>query len=238
MGDVITPWAMPPAPSPNDALLLQSIVEHLPDMVFVKDADELRFVRFNRAGERLLGFAQADLIGRNDYDFFPREEADFFTVKDREVLAGEEVLDIPEEPIHTGPHGLRWLHTRKIPIRDAEGRAVYLLGISRDITELRDARVALQEREARLRLVLEHFPGFVWTVDEALAVTWVGGAEISRLGLVPTDLLGKPVADFIGGLAAGVDVVPLHRTALQEVSRSACQTATTRRGWTGWRMVR
>lgn len=112
-----------------------SILENLPIMVFVKDARHLRFVRFNKAGEELLGYSREELIGKNDYDFFPKDEADFFTAKDRAVLENGELLDIAEEPIRTKPRGNRILHTKKIPIFDAAGVPVYLLGISEDITE-------------------------------------------------------------------------------------------------------
>jgi len=114
---------------------LDSIVENIPNMVFVKSVEDLRFVRFNKAGEELLGFARAELIGRNDYDFFPKDEADFFTAKDREVLEGKRLVDIPEEPVDTKSKGTRFLHTKKIPILDEEGKPAYLLGISEDITE-------------------------------------------------------------------------------------------------------
>ena len=123
---------------------LDSIIEHIPDMVFVKDAKELRFVRFNQAGEHLLGVGEDQLLGKNDYDFFPKEQADFFVAKDREVLARGTVLDIPEEPIHTHSVGDRFLHTKKIPIKDEHGTPVYLLGISRDVT---DRKRAAEERE-------------------------------------------------------------------------------------------
>jgi PAS domain S-box-containing protein len=116
---------------------LDSIIENLPEMVFVKDAETLSFVRFNRAGEELLGWPRSALIGKSDYDFFPAEEAEFFVSKDREVLRGHDVLDIPEECIQTRSQGTRWLHTKKIPIRDEHGDPKYLLGISHDITELR-----------------------------------------------------------------------------------------------------
>ncbi len=119
-------------PSVNERFL-DSIVENIPNMIFVKEAAELRFVRFNRAGEALLGHAREDLIGRNDYDFFPEEQADFFTEKDRQVLAGGKLVDIPEEPIDTA-HGKRWLHTMKIPVLGADGEPEYLLVISEDIT--------------------------------------------------------------------------------------------------------
>ena len=99
---------------------LDAIIENIPDMVFVKEADRLSFVRFNRAGEQLLGVSAADLIGKNDYDFFPLAEADFFTQKDRETLANKQLVDIPEEPIQTRG-GTRWLHTKKVPLVDDNG---------------------------------------------------------------------------------------------------------------------
>jgi PAS domain S-box-containing protein len=128
---------------------LNSVVENIPNMIFVKDADRLAFVRFNRAGEELLGVSRSELIGKNDYDLFPKEEADFFTTKDREVLSSGTLLDIPEEPIEA-VGGERILHTKKIPILNEAGEPEYLLGISEDITEQKQADDLLQEakREA------------------------------------------------------------------------------------------
>jgi len=132
---------------------LDSIVENIPDMIFVKDAKNLRFVLFNRAGEELLGYTRADLIGKNDYDFFPKEEADFFTEKDRAVLHDKTLLDIPEEPIATGQRGERILHTKKIPILDGKGEPAYLLGISEDITERKHAE-EIRQRHAHETTIL------------------------------------------------------------------------------------
>lgn len=134
---------------------ISSILENIPDMIFVKEVKNLRFVRFNKAGESLLGYLREELIGKNDYDFFPKEEADFFTRKDRGVLAAHEVLDIPEELIHTRSRGTRILHTKKIPIYDATGKPKYLLGISEDITERKqmedEMRARIEAEEARKR---------------------------------------------------------------------------------------
>ncbi len=113
---------------------LDSIIENIPNMIFIKDAKYLRFVRFNKAGEKLLGMKREELFGKNDYDFFPPEEADFFIEKDRQVLKNGELVDIPEEIIHT-KNGVRILHTKKIPILDDDGKPRYLLGISEDVTE-------------------------------------------------------------------------------------------------------
>ncbi|MFN2420356.1 MAG: ATP-binding protein [Gemmatimonadota bacterium] len=137
----------------ESSLFFESIFENLPLMVFVKDAHDLRFVKFNRAGEELVGFDRKDLLGRNDYDFFPPEQAEFFIAKDREVLAGTEPVDIPEEPIRTAAQGTRLLHTRKVPLTGPDGRPRYLLGISEDITE----RKRTEERVRQLNRELEAF---------------------------------------------------------------------------------
>ena len=131
--------------------LLNSIVENIPNMIFLKDAGELRFTRFNRAGEELLGHSRDDLLGKNDYDFFPKEQADFFTQKDREVLRRKVIVDIQEEPLQTRDRGERILHTKKVPILNANGEPEYLMGISEDITDRKRAEAEKRRLEERLR---------------------------------------------------------------------------------------
>jgi len=127
---------------------LNMIIENLPDMMILKDAEKLQFVRLNHAGEELLGCSREKLLGKSDHDMFPKEQADFFAALDRQVLQGNVVIDIPEEPIQAGK-GTRILHTKKVPICDGAGKPIYLLGISEDITERKQAeeeRVALQQQ--------------------------------------------------------------------------------------------
>lgn len=150
---------------------LDSIVENLPDMIFVKEAKELRFVRFNRAGEYLLGYSRDQMIGKNDYDFFPEKEADFFTGKDREVLDKGVIEDILEEPIHTRDKGIRILHTKKVPLYDKQGKPQYLLGISEDITEKKqDQEVLIQKTEllAHSKAELEQLELFAFSATHDL----------------------------------------------------------------------
>ncbi|MBI5429034.1 MAG: CHASE domain-containing protein [Nitrosomonadales bacterium] len=126
---------------------LDSLIEHLPNMLFVKDAKDLKFVRFNKAGEALLGYTRDELLGKSDYDFFPGDQADFFISKDREIIARREMLDIADEPISTKFLGQRYLHTRKIPVFADDGSPLYLLGISEDITERKKADEQLRRSE-------------------------------------------------------------------------------------------
>lgn len=130
---------------------LQTIVDNIPHMICVKDANDLRFVSLNVAGEELLGIAHQEVIGKNDYDLCSREDADLFTAKDREVLSGECLMDIPEEAVETREQGIRLLHTKKIPIFGEDGRATFLLGISEDITEKKRIAEETKLLTARLR---------------------------------------------------------------------------------------
>ncbi len=128
---------------------LDAIIENLPLMVFLKDAEQLRYVRFNRAGEELLGISREQVLGRTDHELFPAEQAEAFVREDRRVLESGQALDITLEPIDT-VRGRRLLHTRKVCICSGDGRPRYLLGISEDITQ----RVETENR-IRYRLSLE-----------------------------------------------------------------------------------
>jgi PAS domain S-box-containing protein len=119
----------------EDELFITSVIENIPDMIFIKDAKDLRFTHFNKAAEDLLGYRREDMLGKNDYDLFPKEQADFFTKIDRDVLSNMKILDIPEEKILTKNLGERVLHTKKLVLLDKTGKPAYLLGISEDITD-------------------------------------------------------------------------------------------------------
>ena len=133
---------------------LNSVFDNIPGMIFIKDARDLRFIRINHAGEKLIGLSTQELMGKNDYDFFPESQAEFFTHKDREVLESGVEVDITEEEIDTATQGKRWLHTRKAPILDDEGKPIYLLGISEDITETRHAEEKLQQQQREMAHVV------------------------------------------------------------------------------------
>jgi PAS domain S-box-containing protein len=122
---------------------LDAVVESVPAMLVVKNGKDGRFVLVNRAGEDLLGVPRAALIGRNDADFFPADQAAFFAEMDRKVLESDRVWVIDEEPLKTPHNGDRWLQTKKIAI-PGEGDEKLLLIISEDITERKQSAAALE----------------------------------------------------------------------------------------------
>ena len=194
---------------------LTSIVDNLPHMIFVKDAKDLRFIRFNQAGEELIGYSKEAMIGKTDYDLFPKSEADFYTRKDREVLSGKTQVDIPDEVIHTQSHGTRHLHTKKIPILDGQGTPQYLLGISEDITEQKQAELERTERETLLHLIFEMGPGCIKRVAADGTLLHINPAGLALIEATNAEeVLGRSVFDL---------VVPEHLDAFKQMHHEVIQ---------------
>jgi light-regulated signal transduction histidine kinase (bacteriophytochrome) len=123
----------------------------------------------------LLGASRSELLGKRDDEFFNAELAAMYMRGDREVLATGAALDIPHEPVESREHGLRYVHTKKIPIADGAGVARYILGITEDITErkraseaINDMNAALAKKAADLAASNEELEAFAYSVSHDL----------------------------------------------------------------------
>nr|MDZ8059537.1 PAS domain S-box protein [Nostoc sp. EkiNYC01] len=131
---------------------LASMINNLPIAVFVKDAKPESFGTFklwNQTCERIFGITAQEAISKTDYEFFPKEQADFFRQKDQEAFSSGIPQDIYEETLDSPNLGPRILHTTKIPLYDKNQQPEYLLCICEDITEYKQAEAALKESEQK-----------------------------------------------------------------------------------------
>ncbi|MGI5860908.1 MAG: two-component system sensor histidine kinase NtrB [Myxococcales bacterium] len=133
---------------------LAGIIDETAHPIFVKDR-QYRFVVINQAFCDLMCAPRDEILGKTDYDFFPREEADWFRKKDADMFAtGEsQVIDGESFTDQEGKHHV--LATTKAPLRNAAGEIEYLVGIIKDISQIKAAEDELrrtnEELERRVR---------------------------------------------------------------------------------------
>src|SRR5258708_26449361 len=118
---------------------LHSIIERIPYMILVKEASNLRFTLANKTAEEWFGRTNEELLNANELDLRPKEEAMAAIQKDRLVLADGKQVEIPEERLALPGKDQRILHTQKIPVPDEHGNPAFLLTISEDITQRKQA---------------------------------------------------------------------------------------------------
>src|SRR5262249_8051234 len=123
---------------------LRTLMDHLPDFIFVKDRAG-RFLVANKATLESLGAKSPDDVrGKTDLDFLTRDRAEAFMADDQRVMTGGmAVCDIEE--LHNDAAGpARWLSTTKVPLRSGEGEVIGIVGICHDITERRTMEAELR----------------------------------------------------------------------------------------------
>ncbi|WP_025693194.1 PAS domain S-box protein [Paenibacillus zanthoxyli] len=136
----------------NEKELLESrnfldvIINHIPVMIYVKDAEDLKIYKANQACADFLERSPEEINGLSNTDLFPPEVARKQSAMDRKVLeSGQALSEIEILPGDSEQGTLRYVQTSKLPIMDADGNALFLLGVSEDITELKQKESELTQ---------------------------------------------------------------------------------------------
>ena len=151
-------WQARKMTAANEGAMLRTLIDNLPDLIYVKDVDG-RFLLANVAVARVMGArSPSDLLGKNDFDFHPKELATLYHEDEQAVIrSGRPLLAREEECRHPAGHIMR-LETSKIPLRDAAGTVTGLVGIGRDVTlrvsEARALDEAVRESQEVIQAVL------------------------------------------------------------------------------------
>lgn len=131
--------------------LLRTLIDNIPDYIYVKDS-KCRFVTVNKQMMRAFKTDDLDkIIGKSDTDFYPDEYASVFLKDDKEVIKSGKPIIHKEEPGVNAKGNLIQLLTSKVPFYGPDGEILGIIGIARDITNIKEAELKLQEQADNLK---------------------------------------------------------------------------------------
>ncbi|MFA8343207.1 MAG: PAS domain S-box protein [Rhodothermaceae bacterium] len=147
----------------------KTLLDSLPQKVFYKDTDS-SYVAVNRSYASDLNLQPEDLIGKNDYDFFPKDLAEKYRSDDKKIMQNKNTVEFDES--YMKDNELKTVHTVKVPVKDETGKIKGLLGIFWDITHRKnlEERLIKSEHElltlsTRLQLAVKSAKIGIWDLD-------------------------------------------------------------------------
>ena len=175
-------------------LFLDEIINSISDPVLVKDRQH-RWVLLNDAYCQFIGYSREELLGKSDYEFFPENESKVFWEKDEEVfVSGTE--NINEEEFTDSDNNLHTIVTKKTLYTDVSGEK-YIVGIIRDITQIKEAQKALKESEEKYRELVESASSSIVKMDKNGNITFFNEFAEKFFGFNKEEIIGKNVVGTI-----------------------------------------
>ena len=182
--------------------LLQTLLKTVPDHIYFKD-QESRFIRINRSMAEWLNLGDVALaVGKSDADFFSDEHAQQVYLDEQEIMrTGQALLNVEEKKTWSDGR-VAWVSNTKMPLVDKDGALTGTFGISRDITERKQAETVLRETQQLLAGVLENTTAVIYVKDLEGRYMLVNQRYEMLFDVRREDIVGKTgAAVFSGGEA-------------------------------------
>ena len=197
-----------------------SLVEDLPFYVILKDLSGT-FIYVNRKVDRLLELPRESIVGKTDFDFFPREIARKYRDDDQRVIeSGDTVESLEENRVRNVS---RRVKTRKSPLRDSAGQIVGVEVIFWDVTAHLAAEADLEQERYLFQTLLHNLPDFIYFKDLESKFLRVSDAHAQRMGLAaPADAIGTDDSQYFSkeyAQSAREDELHLIRTGQKVLGR-------------------
>lgn len=132
--------------------LYQLLMDNMPMKIFYKDPNSV-YIWCNDSYAKDLKLAAADIVGKNDHEFYRKDLAEKYIADDRRIMQHGKIEQIEERYVQDGQEA--FIRTIKTPVKDAAGKTIGLLGVFTDITSSKLAQIRMEESEAKYRTLIE-----------------------------------------------------------------------------------
>ncbi len=177
----------------KESELLNAIMDNIPDNIYFKDL-ESKFTRINKAQAKALGVkSPEEAIGKTDFDFFNPEHASTAHKDEQEIIKTGQPLVNKEEKMKMADGKYHWVSATKVPVKDKNGQIVGLVGISRDITERKKARDAIEESQQKLKRIFKKNPEPAVYLDKNSHIIDINPRFTDTFGYTLDEIKGKHI---------------------------------------------
>jgi PAS domain S-box-containing protein len=189
--------------------LLAGLLDSIPDIVFIKDLSG-RYRRVNAAFSEAVGRAPGEVVGKTDYDLFPREIALSLLKRDRQLLLKKKPLR-EKQWVFLPDNKQLWVETSLSLVKSSAGEVIGIIGIARDITGKQRVEELLRDSEEHWRLLFRNNPGImVLSTYPELKIIDVNDAWVKSMGYSREEAMGKTRNDL------GLLVDPAHQKRIED----------------------
>jgi PAS domain S-box-containing protein len=210
----------------HEKALMDALMDGIPDSIYFKDR-QCRLLRISRKMMQSLNLDEmSQAIGKTDVDLFGEEFGRKTLANDRKLMeSGEPVIGLVESRLQEDGQ-TNWTLTTKVPLRDASGRIMGLVGITREINDFMKAQEELKESEIKFKEMFDDAPVGYHEFDAEGRITQINRTELEMLGYTREEMVGQYVWKF------SADQDTSHQSVLAKLSGTMPPSKSVERGYT------
>ena len=172
--------------------LFNTLMDNISDSIYFKDKEK-RFIRVNMVKAGRSGVAPEEMIGKTDFDFFPKEIAMQSLADDNYIMeSGRSIVDKIEKIVHLDKREY-WASVTKVPWYNEEGRITGVIGITRDITQRKQDEEAIRKSQQEFASLFHNSPEAMVYLDENSNILNVNPRFTELFGYILKEIKGRNI---------------------------------------------
>jgi two-component system, sensor histidine kinase and response regulator len=202
--------------SKEDHALLRTLIDNLPDRIYVKDLEGRKTISNLADWKASGGKSMEDVIGKTDFDMYPHALAENYMALDTEIMnSGVPSLNREEPGLDSLGQPVRIL-TSKVPLRNRQGTVVGLVGVGRDVTELMRAEAELIREKQFLEALNQNSPVAIVVLDDQEKIVSCNPAFEKLFGYSTAEVIGVKLDSLITDEETRQDASDLSKRVMTE----------------------